>query len=238
MSAQPPPIPVKHRLAEPVPSATPKRVTVMPPKKSGPSHWEALFRVLIVLVILLSVGVAYWSFFHQFLPLQQQARAVVTNVSSRSAQLDALERRWTPEEVEDIRARYREVYQQLFADQAALEAWLAELQKHAAPLALEINVGFGAGVPREEFTTNLAVIPASISLEVKPADSNAQGKSPYERVLAFGQQLAAHGKRADLAELTVIGGVGSVNRALMVFNLWAGDLGTESPSTADNRNAR
>jgi hypothetical protein len=56
--------------------------------------------------------------------------------------------------------------------------------------------------------------------------------------LEFGQHLAEHGKRADLAELTVTGGAGSVNRASLLFNLWAGDLGTEAPGTAATRDAR
>jgi hypothetical protein len=182
----------------------------------------------MVLVILVSVAVAYWSFFHRFLPLQKQARSMVTKVSGMSAKLDQLERRWTPEQVEETRSLYREVHRQLFADQAALEEWLGQIQAHAAPLDLEIQVGFGQGVPTEKFSTNLAVIPASISLEVKPRPDDARGKSPYERVLEFGQLLASHGKRADLAELNVAGGVGSIHRAGMVFNLWAGDLGNET----------
>ena len=55
-------------------------------------------------------------------------------------------------------------------------------------------------------------------------------------MLSFAQRLAAHGKRADLAELTVTGGVGSINRALLVFNLWAGDVGADAVAvTAANQ---
>jgi len=238
MSDQPPPLPVKHRLAEPAPVVTPKRVTVMPPKPPRRSHWEAMFRLVIVSVIVISVGVAYWNFFHRLLPLQKQARSMITKVSDQSTTLDQWERSWTPEQVEAIRARYREVYQHLFADEAALAAWLTVLQTQATPLALDIDVTFGAGVPREEFSTNLAMIPASISLEVQPANGDARDKSPYERVLEFGQHLASHGKRADLAELTVTGGVGSVSKAYLLFNLWAGDLGVEAPTAAANTNTR
>ena len=238
MSEKPPPIPLKYRMAGSAQPPTPARVSIPAPRRPQVSRREALFRIVIVLVILVSGAVAYWSFFHRFLPLQRQARSTVTKVSSLSAQVDQLERRWAPGQVEEIRTRYREVYRQLFADQRALEEWLGQLQTQAAALALDINVGFGAGLPQDMFPTNVAVIPASISLEVLPSPGEASGKTPYERVLLFGQQLAAHGKRADLAELTVTGGAGSISRALMVFNLWAGDLGTETaaPTTAAHHN--
>jgi hypothetical protein len=231
MSAEPPSNSGKYRMAQPEPPVIARRVTLPPPRKIRPGHWEALFRVVIVLVMLVSVAVAYWSFFHRLQPLQKQARSVVTKASGLSAQLDEMERRWTPEQVEDIRARYREVYQQLFNDQAALEQWLGQIQTQAAPLALDINVSFGPGRPQEGFAEQLAVIPTSISLEVQPA-LGAKGKTPYERVLQFGQQLAGHGKRADLAELNVTGGTGSIGHALLVFNLWVGDLGQERAAPA------
>ena len=73
---------------------------------------------------------------------------------------------------------------------------------------------------------------------MRPAPGDARGKSPYERVLAFGQQLAAHGKRADLAELNVAGGADSISRAVLVLNLWSGDLGAEAalPTGVTNSN--
>ncbi len=234
MSSQPPPIPLKYKVAASPDPPAPKRVFVAPPRKSGPSFWETLFRVVIVFVILLSLGMAYWSFFHRLLPLQQQARAIVSTVSKLSSDLDALERRWTPGQAEEIRARYREVYAQLFANQAQLEEWLGQLQSQAAPLKLDVSVGFGESVPQHGFDANLAIVPASISLEVRPAPDDASGKSPYDRVLAFGETLASHGKRADLAEITVVGGPDSISRTLLVFNLWAGDLGAEATMASTN----
>jgi hypothetical protein len=190
-----------------------------------------VFRVVIVVVILVSVAVAYWSFFNQLLPLQKQARSTVARVSSMAAQVDQLERRWPPAQVEEIRTRYGAVHRELFPDQAAFEQWLGQLQAQAAALALGIQVGLAQGHAPTTFPTNLLVVPASIALEILPSPADASGKSPYERVLLFGQQIAAHGRRADLAELTVTGGAGSISHVLMVFNLWAGDLGIEPPAT-------
>ena len=237
MTGQPPSGPPKYKISTPDEAPAPMRLHLPPPKKMRLGHLETLFRVVIVLVVLGSIAVAYWSFFERLLPLQQQSRAMVTRVSKMSEQMDQAERRWTPEQVKEIRAQYREVYGQLFADPAALQEWLRQIHAEAAPLALELNVGFGPSAPQGTLTNSLAIIPASISLEVLPAPGDAKGKSPYERVLAFGQQLAAHGKRADLAELTVTGGPGSISRAVLVFNLWAGDLGAEAAETTAATNA-
>ena len=234
MSDKPPPIPLKYKVATPEELPQPRHVVAPPRKKPRTSHWEAVFRVMIVLVILVSVAVAYWSFFQRLQPLQRKARSMLTTVSATSARLDQMERRWPPDQIREMRAQYREVYTLLFADSAALEEWLGEIQAQAAPLALELDVDFGQAVPQGGFTTNLSTIPVSISLEVLPSPGETLGKSPYERVLVFGQQLAAQGKRADLAELNVTGGEGSVSHALMVFNLWAGDLEAEAEAATNN----
>jgi len=237
MTGQPPSGPLKYKVSTPEEAPSPKRVHLPPPKKLRLSHRDALFRVVIVLVILVSIAAAYWSLFQRLLPLQQQSRLIVTQVSKMSEQLDQTERRWTPEQIKEIRARYREVYRQLFANSAALEEWLRQLHTEAAPLALELNVRLGQSAPHVAFTNNLSIVTASISLEVLPDPGEPKGKSPYERVLAFGQQFAAHGKRADLAELSVAGGAGSIRRAELALNLWAGDLGAEAALTTAATNA-
>ena len=48
-----------------------------PPKKVAARHGAALFRIGIVLVMLLSIAVAYWSFFRHLLPLQKQSRSIL-----------------------------------------------------------------------------------------------------------------------------------------------------------------
>jgi hypothetical protein len=237
MTGQPPSGPLKYKVSLPAEPPAPKQVHLPPPKKLRLTHWEAVFRVVIVLVIVVSIAVAYWSFCERLLPLQQQSRALVTKVSKLSEQMDQAERRWTPDQTGEIRARYREAYLQLFADPAALQEWLRQIHTEAAPLALGLDVRLGPSAPQGVFTNSLAIVPASISLEVLPASGDAKGKTPYERVLAFSQQLAAHGKRADLAELTVAGGAGSISRAVLVLNLWAGDLGAEPPLTAGVTNS-
>ena len=66
------------------------------------------------------------------------------------------------------------------------------------------------------------MIPATIFLEVHPT-TEQPAQPPYQRLLQLAQQLGAGEKRTDLAELTVWGGTGSVSRATVVLNLWAGE---------------
>lgn len=232
MSAQPPPIPLKYKMATPQDAPTPKRVAVLPPKAPPRSHWEALFRIGVVLVMVLSVSLAYWSFFHRLLPLQKQARSTLTKVSAMSSRLDEMEQRWTPEQAEKVRGRYREAYAELFTTQSALEEWLGEVKAPASWLALDVRVVLGQSTLQASPGQGLTIIPVSLALEVKPQPLDTQALSPYERVLGFNQLLARHGKRADLAEMTVNGGVGSIQRADLVFNLWAGEPVAEAESSA------
>jgi hypothetical protein len=227
MSSKPPPIPLKYKLSAQEAPPEPKRAHLPPPRKLPISNGAAVFRTVIVVVILFSTAVGYWSFFHHLAPLQNQSRSMLTRVSRISAQLDGMERQWTPEQTKEIRERYSEVHAQLFADREALKEWLGQLQSQAAPLALDVNVGVGQAAPTRAFTNSLAVIPAALSLEVLPETGETQDKSPYDRILALSQQLAGHGKRADLSELSVNGGTHSITRATLLFNLWAGEVESE-----------
>ena len=69
----------------------------------------------------------------------------------------------------------------------------------------------------------LAMIPATIFLEVRTTTDQSAAQSPYQRLVQMAQQLGAGEKRTDLAELSLSGGTGSVSRAVMVLNLWAGE---------------
>lgn len=232
-----PPSPLKYKVSTPAEPPVPKAIHLPPrPQKVAATHGTALFRIGVILVILVSIGVAYWSFFRHLQPLQLEARATLTRVSQKSARTDEMERRWTREQAKQIRERYREVCGRLFAGQEALEAWLRQVQADATPLALDINVGFGQNAIQDLFTNMASVAPASLSLEVVPREVKAgdplENTTPYQRILEFSQRLAAHGKRADLAELQVTGGVGSVQRAILVFNLWVGDLGSDTTALA------
>jgi hypothetical protein len=185
--------------------------------------WEFIFRVVIIFVLLASLALAWWTFTKFFIPVQKQSRELTSQFARLSTEVDQLERKWSKADTEQIRGGYQEVYGQLFADQPALEAWLVDLEAQAGPLGLDVKIDFGQTAPPGTNEQKLAVVPARVALEVRPVPGGTD--SPYLRLLRLTRQLAAEGKRADLAEMTVVGGPASIARATLVFNLWAGEEG-------------
>ncbi len=202
-------------------------IAVAQPRKI--SRWELAFRVAIIAVLVISMGMAWWTLTRQLVPLQQQSRALALTVSHLSDQVEALQRKLSGDNVEKVRNQYKELRTQLFADEEALDSWMRRLDEAAGPLVLDLKIDLGKSTAQVTNDVKIAVIPASVSVEVHPMPGATE--SPYQRLLRFGQQLAPEGKRADLAELSVIGGTNSITRALLVFNLWAGD------ETAENKTA-
>lgn len=214
-----------------IPSGAEPRAVVLTQSRK-PKRSEAIFRVIVVVVLLGSLILAWWAFALRFVPLQKRARDLNLSVTRLSSEVDALERRWPKEEAEAVRVRYKELHTQLFADSAALEAWKTRLEEMAKPLGLQATFEFGATTPQLTNDYKVAVIPANVSLEVTPV-LNAED-TPYQRLLRLGQKLAAEGKRSDLAEMTLNGGPLSITKAQLVFNLWAGeeppDIGGVAPA--------
>jgi hypothetical protein len=199
--------------------ATPQQLAMVQARKAKP--WEILFRAINFTLILASVGFAWWTFEKRLVPLQKQSRQQVTSLETLSSQVDDMGRKWPKFARDQIRTDYQEVRNELFADELELGRWLVRLEEEAAPLALEINVQFGNSKNRTTEEEKLAVIPASVTLVVRPTIGGTQ--TPYQRMLQLGQELGAEGKRADLAELTVNGGPLSITKGVLVFNLWAGE---------------
>lgn len=205
-----------------------RTVSVAQPRKVN--RWEMVFRIAIAGALMISMGLAWWTLTRQLVPLQQQSRGMSMTVSRISDEIDALQRKWSQADAEQIRSRYKELRTQLFADEESMHAWLARLDEAAGPLVLDLKVDFGASTAQLTNDLKVAVIPARVSIEVHPMPGGTE--SPYQRLLRFGQQLGTEGKRADLAELSVVGGTSSITRALLVFNLWAGDDTVEIKSAS------
>src|SRR5439155_15714023 len=94
-------------------------------------------------VLVGSMALAWWTFVHGLAPLQEQSRELTAKFGRLSSEMDNLERKWSKAQMEEIRSKYKEAYSQLFADEPALQAWLAGLEEQAAPLGLDVKVDFG-----------------------------------------------------------------------------------------------
>jgi hypothetical protein len=199
--------------------ATPQQLAMVQARRAKP--WEIGFRAINFTLILASVAFAWWTFEKRLVPIQQQCRKQTSSFEALSSQVDDMARKWPKFERDQIRTDYQEVRNELFADELELGRWWMRLEEAAAPLALDINVQFGKSSNRTTEQEKLAVIPASVTMVVRPTIGGTQ--TPYQRMLRLGQQLGAEGKRADLAELTVNGGPLSITKGVLVFNLWAGE---------------
>jgi hypothetical protein len=207
------------------PPAIPGKVRVAVAGNQRLNRWELLFRAVIMLILLASLALAWWTFTKVFIPAQRRSLEFSAKLAALSSEVDQLERKWGQADAEEIRRRYREVHGQLFADEASFETWLANLQTQAGQLGLEAKIELSPGRPAATNERTLAIVSASISLDVRPLPG--RDETAYQRLLLFTQRLAAEGKRADLAQMTVVGGSASIPQATLVFNLWAGEEGRQ-----------
>ena len=198
---------------------TPQQLAVVQARKAKP--WEILFRIINFSLILGSLALAWWTFNKRLVPMQQRSRQLAARLQSLGNEVDEMSRKWPKFERDQIRSDYQEVRNELFADETELGRWLMRLEEQSSPLALDIKVEFGKSTTRTTENEKLAIIPAAVTLVVRPTVGGNQ--TPYQRMLRLGQQLGAEGKRADLAELTVNGGPLSITKGVLVFNLWAGE---------------
>jgi hypothetical protein len=216
-----PPVPV------PIPGKRPS-----PGRPGGPNRQEWFFRLAIVVLLLVPVVVATWCL-QRLTPLQQKSKDLSLKVGRVSLEVESLERTWTQQRIQEITGKLHLAEGQLFRDQAALETWLSTLKEHGDALGLEVKANFGRMIAQKSPPgDDLAVVPATVSVEVRPAATTdfdhpeTIGKlSPYQRLFQFSHRLTAVGKRADLAEINVDAGTNSVASATLVFHLWAGKTG-------------
>ena len=202
----------------PVPAARPPDAE--PARNAG--HGDRLFRAIILVAVLGSVVMIWWSFVRVLLPRQKQSRELGSTVSRLSAEVDDLERQWTRADAEQVSNQFRQVDLKLFAGRAGVEDSLAALKEQAAPLALDVQAELGPPSPQTAGGRTLTVIPATLSIEVQPARPEIPNPSPYQRILQLSQRLTGEDKRADLTELTVAVGTNSISRAELVLNYWTG----------------
>ena len=209
-----------------LPTTLPLRRRVAPVQQARFDYREWLFRAVTITLLLGSMALAWWSI-RGLAPLQKQTRSLSSRVAGLSAEVDDLERKRPKDQDGQIEARLQEAHSTLFTDQAALAAWLATLQKQSAPLALEARSLFGKTIPQTTSGESVTIIPTTISVDVRPQAGAQRNESPYQRILRLNRILATQDKRADLRELTMVGGPHSVTNAVMVFYLWATDKGVQ-----------
>jgi hypothetical protein len=195
----------------------------VPPRKAG--YGDLLFRVIILVAVLGSVAMIWWSFGRVLSPRQRQSRELSLQVARLSAEVDELDHQWTQAQIATVTNQFSQVDLRLFEGRAGVDAWLANLKELTASLALDVGADFGQPSQQTAGGRILNVIPATVSVKVLPAGPETKPPSPYARILLLGQLLSSENKRADLTELTMDGGTNSINRLVLVVNHWTGQEG-------------
>jgi hypothetical protein len=183
-----------------------------------------VIRLVLFSILAGSLGLTFWSI-NRLLSLQAQSKALNLTFSRLSLEADRMQARWTPATVELLLGRYSQLSPQLFTGQDALMAWLKDFRQQLGPLALEAKTEFGQTALSPTPDKKVTTIPATVTIQVKPAAGLEPRSSPFQRVLRLTQYLGAGVERADLVELEVSGASNSVNRAVATLNFWVGEPG-------------
>lgn len=191
-----------------------------PPKKASLTTRDWVIRGAMVGLLLAALGVLVWSY-QRLIPLQAQGRRLTERVNKLQEEVALMERGYTPADLEKLAREFQFAGAQLFGGEEALAAWFNGLRRRSVPLALEADADFG---PPRAPTTNypVAVVPATLTLNIKPSEDTTAPRSPHVRVLTLLDELVRQTNRADLLALHITAGTISIAQARAVFELWAG----------------
>jgi len=194
------------------------------PTQSGATDsraWTA--RLVFLAAVAGAMILAWWSLTRVLAPCQQQSRELGSTVARLSGEVEDMERKWTKAKAEQLNQKFDAIHAELFGGPLGLAGWLANLKEQVVPLGLTVQADSGNATPLATNGQRLVVIPANIAVDVQPTPATQSFPSPYQRLLLLSQHLSAQEKRADLTELTVVGGTNSINRAVFGLNLWASE---------------
>ena len=202
-------------------SAAPKRPAAKV-RSNSLNYKDWIFRLIVFAVIVGSLVLSWWSLAERLGPVQKRSRELSSAVARLSANVDDLERKWNQAQAEELRRQLEQARDELFADESALQEWLASFRLQATPLALQAKADFGQPVEQSAGKAEkLAVIPATVSLDFLAPPAGQETAPPYARLLRLIHRLSDYDKRADLTGLNIEAGAGSINSAVLQFGLWA-----------------
>lgn len=195
-----------------------------PTAKTGGFNYAALsFRAVILILLASSLWLVWWSYNRVYAPRLRECRQDNATVNRLSAEVDDLDRRWPPEDIEKINQRSGQADASLFSDQSGVEAWLADFREQLPPMGLELTAALDKTTAHSVGGRKVAVIPATLQVEFRPVTNSPAMPSPYQRLLYLARQLTLQQTRADFIELTVDSRTNSISHAVLGLNFWAGE---------------
>lgn len=181
-----------------------------------------LIRVLLFALVAVSVLVMSGSV-NRLMKAQAQSRAANAQLARVESETEALRSKWRPEEIKELEERFARLPSLLFPEQEALGEWLRNLRSRADPLALDTKVEFGTATVPIAKSKNIATIPATVTVQLKPGEPTAPPRSPYHRLMFLMSHLLRHPRRADVVGIEVHSTSNSISHAIANINLWAGE---------------
>lgn len=201
------------------PSPAPKLAP--PPRRSQSlTTRDWVIRGGMVALLVTALGVLIWSY-GRLVPVQAEGRQLSERVNKLEEQIAQMERGYSDADLEALAREFRFAGNQLYGGEEALAAWFNGLKRAAVPLALEADADFGQPrMPATNYT--VAVVPATLTLNLKPSEDVASPQSPHVRVLTLLETLVRQTNRADLVALHVVAGTNSIAQVKAEMELWAG----------------
>jgi hypothetical protein len=169
--------------------------------------------------VAVALGLLYWSVFVRLLPVAAENNLQSRQMTRLSDDLELLRRRFSPAEVESIKARYTAAQEMLFVPEQEMANWETQILEQARVGTLDAKVKMGAPQPASGID-GINAITAEVSMQ--PNLIMGATLTPYARMLKFTQALATSPKRLDLVELSVTGDSNSVSQAQAVVQLLTG----------------
>lgn len=217
----PPPAPAGD-VPPPTPDAPATRAR--PHKAPSLTLRDWILRGTMVALLVIAVGVLIWSY-SRLTPVQARGRALSEQVARLEGEIAQMERGYSETDLEQLARDFKFAGAMLFDGEEALAAWFNSLKRTAVPLALEADADFGQPHPPAVTNYNVAVVPADLTLNLKPTADVASPLSPHARVLALLDTLIRQTSRADLVALQVTAGTNSIAQVRARLELWAGKEG-------------
>ena len=176
-------------------------------------------RLVLLLIFGAAAALVVWSIGYRLPDSDKKLQAQNTKIAQLESEIEQVERRWNPQEAEQIAGRLKLSQEQLFAGQDEVGRWQTELKRQADQLAVTVNAGTtktqNCPLPGKRFSI------LSTKVDVRPAAPGVRTNSPYLRLLSLAQNLSAQNKRVDLMELKAIGSSNSVSEAHLDLQLWS-----------------
>jgi hypothetical protein len=209
-------------MSAPSPATRPPTPAPTPTETGGGNYLEVLYRTVMVLMLVSSFGILWWSYYRVYVPRLKEYHEADAALTSLTVKVDDLDHLWSQADIEQINKRYEVLQPKVFADQPELESWLADFRDQLAPLGLNIKFDLVTTNAPIGDDRKLFPIPATITIVSQPVAGAVDTPAAYQQLLQFAKHLTAQEKSTGLTRLTVASGTNSVGRAVLNLNFWAG----------------